>query len=219
MADLFPKRDAKSASSATQQFVEIAEVKDGVVMIKGGGGLRMLLQVSSINFALKSTEEQTAIIAQFQDFLNSLDFSLQIFINSRKLDIEPYLLFLSKIIEQQKNELLKIQTQEYIDFIRTMVASQSIMNKKFFVVIPYDRVMVGGKQFGMGDSSAANSFNRDKNQLLQRVDHVMLGLRRIGVKSELVDSESALNLFAQLYHPSVEIKSLNLPTQGLANFS
>lgn len=217
MANPFQKNSAKDASSATQQFVEISEIKDGVVMLKNGG-LRMLLQANSINFALKSSEEQTAIIAQFQDFLNSLDFSIQIFINSRKLDIEPYLVFLSKITEQQKNELLRIQTQEYIDFIRAMVGSQSIMNKKFFAVIPYDRVIVAGKQFG-GSGDAAHSFARDKNQLLQRVDHVMLGLRRIGIKSELVDSESALNLLAQLYHPSMEIKSLTLPTQGMASFS
>lgn len=218
MADLFPKRDIKSSSSATQQFVEIAEVKDGVIVLKNGG-LRMLIQAHSINFALKSTEEQTAIISQFQDFLNSLDFSIQVFINSRKLDIEPYLTFLNLASQEQKNELLKIQIQEYIDFIRAMVNSQNIMSKRFIVVVSYERTLIGTASTNKINSSNLNSFTRDRNQLLQRVDHVMLGLRRLGIKSELFDGESALNLFAQLYHPSIQIKDMTLPTQGLTNFS
>jgi len=215
MIDLFGKKDVQKEAGATQQFVEVKEIREGVVILKSGG-LRMLVGVSSINFALKGADEQTAIITQFQEFLNSLDFSIQIAINSRKLDIEPYLNLLNQIAGQQTNELLKIQTQEYIEFIRTMVQSQNIMSKSFYVVTPYDRPVVS-KQMGEGDVEA--SFLKDRNQLLQRANHVMLGLRRVGLKTWLLESQDALNLMAQLYHPSVQMKELNLPTAGLVNYS
>lgn len=216
MIDLFGKQDAKKDSTATQKFVEVKEIREGVVILKSGG-MRMLLEVSSINFALKSTDEQTAIIIQFQDFLNSLDFSIQIVINSRKLDIEPYLNILTQIASKQTNELLRVQTQEYTEFIRNMVASQNIMNKKFYLVIPYERVTIGGKS--LTGKSAQDAFIKDKSQLLQRADHAALGLRRLGLIARLIESEGILNLLTQLYHPTIQIKEMNLPTMGLADYS
>ncbi|RJQ13526.1 hypothetical protein C4553_03195 [Candidatus Parcubacteria bacterium] len=216
MVDLFGKQNVQKSAGPTQQFVEVKEIREGVIIIKNGG-LRMLLEASSINFALKSSDEQTATILQFQDFLNSLDFSLQISALSRKLDIEPYLKLLDVIAKQQTNELLKTQTQEYIEFIRTMVQGQNIMNKRFFIVVPYERTVVGGKT--VGSSASEDAFLREKNQLLQRVDHVALGLKRIGVKTRLLDSEEALNLLSQLYHPSLQIKEQTLPTSGLAGYA
>ena len=215
MIDLFGKQDAQKSSTATQQFVEVKEIKEGVVILKSGG-MRMLLEVSSINFALKSTDEQTAIVVQFQDFLNSLDFSIQIVINSRKLNIEPYLNLLTQIASKQTNELLRVQTQEYTEFIRNMVATQNIMNKKFYLVIPYERAVIGGKSLTSGNKDA---FQRDKSQLLQRANHAALGLRRFGLIARLLESEDILNLLTQLYHPTIQIKEMNLPTMGLADYS
>jgi len=215
MIDLFGKQDAQKSSTATQQFVEVKEIRDGVVILKSGG-MRMLLEVSSINFALKSTDEQTAIVVQFQDFLNSLDFSIQIVINSRKLDIEPYLNLLTQIASKQTNELLRVQTQEYTEFIRNMVAGQNIMSKKFYLVIPYERAVIGAKSLTSGNKDV---FQRDKSQLLQRANHSALGLRRFGLIARLIGSEEILNLLTQLYHPTIQIKEMNLPTTGLANYS
>src|SRR3989344_4104533 len=101
----------------TQSFVPIREVRDGIVILKDGG-LRSLLLGSSINLALKSADEQTAVLAQFQNFLNSLDFTLQFFIESRQLDIRPYIATLEERSTVQTEDLLKIQIQEYIAFIR-----------------------------------------------------------------------------------------------------
>src|SRR3989344_5684854 len=111
-----------SSSQATQEFVPIKEVRNGVVVLKSGG-MRAVLMVSSINFALKSEDEQKSIIFQFQNFLNSLDFPLQIFIQSRKLDIRPYIAILEDRYKEQTSDLLKIQTREYIEFIRTFTDS------------------------------------------------------------------------------------------------
>src|SRR6185369_3658024 len=109
---------------------------------------------SSLNFALKSDEERNAIILQFQDFLNSLDFSVQIFIQSRRLDIRPYIALLEEQYKEQINDLMKIQTREYIEFIKKFTESTNIMTKSFFIVVPYDPALIkvsgniGGKLFG-----------------------------------------------------------------------
>jgi hypothetical protein len=112
----------------TQEFVPIKEVRDGVVVLKDGG-LRAVLMASSINLSLKSADEQEAILLQFQNFLNSLDFSTQILVQSRRLDIRPYLLQLDNRLKEQLEPLLKVQTKEYIDFIRGFTVKGSNISK------------------------------------------------------------------------------------------
>jgi type IV secretory pathway VirB4 component len=123
-------------AKTTQEFVPIQEIRDGVVILKDGS-MRAIILASSLNFALKSGDEQNAIISQFQNFLNSLDFSVQIFIQSKKLDIRPYIALLEERYKEQLTELMKIQTREYIEFIRTFVENSNIMTKGFFIVILY----------------------------------------------------------------------------------
>ncbi len=223
---LFGKNNAapsKPESGATQQFVDVKEIREGIVIMKDGS-LRALIEVSSINFALKGTDEQAAIILQFQEFLNSLDFSIQITINSRKLDINPYLNFLEQLAVGQTNELLKVQTEEYLNFIRGMVEMQNIMSKKFYLIVPLFRPMASVASAIPGRSAALRQENseeyfKSKNQLLQRVDHVIIGIRRLGLKTRLIDSEEILGLLVQLYNPTAQLKDLNLPTNGLVNYS
>ena len=123
---------AEKKQSTTQDFVPLEEVRDGIVVLKDGG-LRGVLMVSSLNIALKSQDEQSAILFQFQNFLNSLDFSVQLFIQSRELDIRPYIALLEERFIAQTSELMKIQVREYIDFIKTFTEGASIMTKNFFV--------------------------------------------------------------------------------------
>ena len=122
------------ASKATQEFVPIKEVLDGVLVLKDNA-LRAILLASSLNFSLKSDMERNAIILQFQDFLNSLDFSVQISIQSRRLDIRPYIALLEEQYKEQVNDLMKIQTREYIEFIKKFTETTNIMTKNFFIVI------------------------------------------------------------------------------------
>jgi type IV secretory pathway VirB4 component len=123
-------------SNATQEFVPIKDVRDGTITLKDGS-LRAIVLASSVNFSLKSDDERNAIIIQFQDFLNSLDFSVQISIQSRRLNILPYIALLEERYKEQLNDLMKIQTREYIDFIKKFTETTNIMRKSFFVVVPY----------------------------------------------------------------------------------
>lgn len=199
------------AASATQSFVPLKEVRDGIAILRDGS-LRSILMVSSINFALKSHDEQTAILAQFQSFLNTLDFTVQISIESRRLNINPYLELLHSKEEKQENDLMKIQLREYIEFIRTFTTEVDIMVKSFFVVVPYSPVAVNieksinsmlSKQ-KTPTVSAEMRFEENRTQLEQRVGVVENGLSRIGVRSIPLGSDEIVELFYHLFNPGEE---------------
>jgi hypothetical protein len=170
---------------ATQDFVPLKEVRDGYAIMKDGS-MRAMILTSSLNFALKSADEQNAILFQFQDLLNSLDFSIQIFIESRKLDIRPYLALLDGRLKEQPSDLLKIQTQEYINFIKNFTETTNIMQKSFFIVIPYSpSVMNKGnplagilkkKTSEEKDLKDDELFEENRAQLEERVSVVEQGL-------------------------------------------
>ncbi len=132
-------------SQSSQKFVPVKEVRDGVLIMKDGS-MRLVLMASSLNFALKSEQEQGAILAQFQNFLNSLDYSLQILVQSRRLDIRPYLATLESRFKTEMNDLMRIQIQEYIDFVRSVTEQTNIMTKMFFIVVPYTPKSVFSQQ-------------------------------------------------------------------------
>jgi hypothetical protein len=119
------------ATPASQDFVTIKDIKDGVLILKNGQMCSILL-ASSVNFALKSSDEQQAILLQFQSFLNTLDFTLQIYVQSRKLNIEPYLALLATREPLQDSDLMRIQLREYMDFIRKFTKEVDVMSKSFF---------------------------------------------------------------------------------------
>ena len=164
--------------------------------------------VSSLNFALKSDDEQQAIIYQFQNFLNSLDFPLEIVVQSRVLNITGYLDKLKHLEEKQKNELLKIQTAEYQKFIRELIVGGSIMSKNFFVVVPFALIDIpglkGGGLFKKPEAEGApteDQFQRAKSQLWQRMEFVALGLRRCGLQCIPLNTPELIELFWGLHHP------------------
>ena len=131
----------RSKSKSSQDFVPVKEIREGITILKDGS-MQMILAASSLNFALKSHDEQTAILLQYQAFLNSLDFTMQILIESKKLDIKPYLATVDERIAAQTEDLLKIQTREYKEFIRKFTETVNIMSKSFFVVVPYNPPMM-----------------------------------------------------------------------------
>jgi hypothetical protein len=194
--------------SATQDFVPVHEIKDGVAILDSGQ-LCIVLLASSINFALKSSTEQEAILSQFQAFLNTLDFSLQIYVQSRKLDIRPYLDMLRERETSQYNDLMKIQLREYIEFIRSFTEEVDIMTKNFFVVIPYIPISVdlkGGisgllssKKKKPGEDAA--KFKEDRSQLEQRVAIVEQGLARLGIRTIPLGTDELVELFYHIFNP------------------
>ena len=189
---------------STQDFLEFDQIKDGVIILKNKG-LRIVLMVSSLNFALKSTEEQNAILYQFQNFLNSLDFSCQILVQSRRLNITGYLEKLSEIEKKEKNELLKIQIIDYRKFIEQITKGGSIMQKTFYVIVPFSTIKasITAKKGGLPKISALTEevFQRSKTQLLQRVEFVALGLSASGLQSVPLTTLELGELFWSLYHP------------------
>jgi len=163
--------------------------------------------VSSLNFALKSEEEQNAIVYQFQNFLNSLDFSLEIVVQSRRLNITGYLDKLKELERKQENELLKTQTAGYQKFIRDLIAGGGIMSKSFFVVVPFTLVEIPGMKEMMGllkkqpPPLSEERFQQCKSQLWQRMEFVALGLRRCGLQCVPLNTSELIELFWSLYHP------------------
>ena len=192
----------------TQQFLEIDQVREGVLILKNKA-LRGVLMVSSLNFALKSEDEQNAIIYQFQSFLNSLDFSCQIVVQSRKLNITGYLEKLKELEETQENELLKMQTAEYREFIQGLVETGAILAKTFFVVVPYTLWEAEGLPFTGKKllkrpkipTLTEEAFQRCKSQLWQRMEFVALGLRRCGLQAVPLTTPELIELFWSLHHP------------------
>ncbi len=205
-------------SKTTQDFVPIKEIRDGVIVLKSGG-MRSIILASSLNFALKSQDEQGSILMQFQNFVNSLDFSIQIMIQSKKLDIRPYLALLEGRYKEQATELMKIQVREYIEFIRTFVESTNIMSKSFFVVIPYDPpILVGGKNLLSGmmpkKKGAVQDFDAQfqeyRSQLEQRVAVVEQGLVRCGIRSAELGTEEVVELYYKLFNPGDTEKPIQI---------
>ncbi|HEY4507385.1 MAG TPA: TraC family protein [Candidatus Paceibacterota bacterium] len=191
---------AKSAKP-TQDIVPIKEVRDGIVVLKDGG-YRAILITSAVNFALKSADEQQGIVMQFQSFLNSINFPVQIFVQSRRLDIRPYVATLEAREREQTNDLMKIQIREYANFIRRFTERNSIMSKSFFVVVPYLPAVTGVPGIGRGAAGTeAERFEEHRTQLEQRVGVVQSGLSRCGVRAAQLGTEEVIELFYRLFNP------------------
>jgi len=195
-------------AGATQQFVPVKEIRNGVIVLKDGG-YRGILICSSVNFGLKSTDEQHAIIIGFQNFLNTLDFSIQIVVNSRKMDLRPYLALLGGKAQEQKTELLRIQLREYVEFIRSFSDQANIMTKSFYVVVPYaphistTNAMSFFRRENASEKSAAaaTSFEEDRLQLEQRLALVVSGLSNAGVRAVPLGTEEVIELLYRSFNP------------------
>lgn len=210
-----------SATNATQEFVPIKEVRDGVLMLKDGG-MRAILLCSSVNFSLKSEDERNAILLQFQDFLNSLDFSIEILVQSRKLDIRPYIALLEEQEGKQTNNLMKIQVREYIQFIKSFTESTNIMTKNFFIVVPYSASMISGSSasgvlssLGFGkkvtkQETSDSNFDENRSQLEERLSVVEQGLIRTGIRVARLGTEEVIELFYKAFNPGETEKPLKV---------
>lgn len=213
----------RASAKSTQEFVPVKEVRDGVIVLKEGS-LRAVLLASSLNFALKSEDEQTAFIVQFQNFLNSLDFSVQIFVQSRMLDIRPYVATLETAYKGQLDDLMRVQIREYIDFVKSFTEAANIMTKNFFVVVPYaphiSLTKKGGPlsmlPFGKKKADAGEvnrTFEEEVSQLEQRISIVQQGLIRTGVRTIQLGTEEAVELLYKMFNPGEEGKPMPLSQQ------
>ncbi len=202
---------AKTKGKPAQDLIQISEIRDGVLILMDGT-MRAILLVSSINFALKSEDEQNAIIYAYQDFINSLDFGVQITVSSRKLDITPYLEEVKELRDKQLNELLRLQMNEYINFVGELVKESNIMTKSFFISVPFsvtqnrkqgffERIFKGVRSASGKHSMDDEEFEHNKSQLFQRVEQIALGLRGLGLRVIPLQTQELLELFYNLYNP------------------
>lgn len=195
---------------STQQYLDIAEIKSDTVVLRDGT-MRAVLLASSINFALKSEDEQNAVIESYIRFLNNLTFSLQIVVQSRELNVSSYLEYLKQKEKEQTNRLLKMQTSDYIDYIQELTSIGKIMNKRFYVVVPYSPLSDKHKGF-FGQLTEAlkpataiklkdKIFSKYKEMLDRRVDSVTGSLETMGVKAARLDTQGLIELYYNTYNP------------------
>lgn len=202
-------------SQSAQTFVPVKEVRDGIVILKDGS-MRMVLIASSVNFALKSTDEQAALLTQFQSFLNSLEYSTQILIQSRRLDITPYIKLLQARLKEQLSDLMRIQINEYIEFVKSFTDSANIMTKNFFIVVPYAPSAslaesassifstISGKKPEKKTKSAVDieAFEEARSQLEQRANVVRQGLARTGIRAVPLGTDEVIELYYKIFNPA-----------------
>lgn len=197
-------------SQSTQLFLDIAEIKNDTVILKDGS-LRSVLMISSINFALKSEEEQEALVSSYVTFLNYLDFPIQIVIQSRKLDIEGYLKRIEAAEKTLTNDLLKRQIVNYKTYVKDMVELRNIMTKYFFIVVPFSSIeqKTGGFWSRLGAvftpskviQMKQDKFEKYSQEMEQRVNHVIMNISSLGLTTVRLDTQGLIELYYNVYNP------------------
>lgn len=210
----FFKTKAQHSAKSTQAYLDIAAIKDGVVILKSGG-LRAILEVTSVNFALKSSDEQEDIVLRYQGFLNSLHFPLQITMQSRKLDLTDYIAKLKARAEAEANESIRTQTTAYVAFMERLLTVVNIMDKRFFVVIPFDPPALANR--GLLDrvlhpvaevttSMTEKEFGEFSDQLGERVGLIESGLSSMGLRTGRLNTRSLIELYYLTYNPEEAVR-------------
>ncbi len=207
------KSSSKNKFASTQMYLKVSEIHDDTVVLKNGG-IRAVLKTSSLNLNLKSEEEQNAVIYSYQNFLNALEFPIQIVVRSKKLDLEHYIEKMKKIGVAQKNPLLQKQTFDYVDYISRLVEYADIMAKEFYVIVPQDPITEENRGFVKSfleaifpeDSAGKiqtrhHQFDGLKKKLSQRVNIIRSGLENCGLQVEVLNTEKLINLFYESYNP------------------
>ncbi len=212
-------------AASTQRFLDIAEIRDDIVVMKDGT-MRAVLIVSSVNFSLKSEDEQEAMIMAYMSFLNTLEEPIQIVIQSRKLNIDDYMNRLKAQESQLTNELLKTQIGDYRQFVGELVELGEIMQKKFFVVVPYNPASAVRKGFFSRLSETLSPlvsvrlreerFRERKKELMVRLDSVRASLNSMGIQSAILDTQTLIELYYASYNPALsQVQKLGAATDKL----
>lgn len=196
---------------STQSNIPIAGMKDGVIILKTGH-YRMVLEITAINFDLKSEQEKNSIIFQYQSFLNSLHFPIEIVVKSNKLDLSPYLKKIESLVPKQSNDLLRIQTQDYVDFVGQLINLANIMKKRFYVVVGYQPITMNtgiiDKLFKRNQDVSHikisdTDFEHYSKELRQKAQTVAQGLGGMGLHCRQLNTQEIIEVFYEIYNPEV----------------
>lgn len=206
------KLNAKQVAASTQKYLDIAEIRDDLVVLNDGT-VRGVLLVASINFDLKSEDEQRAIIGNYVNFLNTLDYPLQVIIQSRPLNIDDYIARLQKMEREQTNELLRMQTADYRGFVEELLTLEKIMSKKFYVVVPYSplsdkRINFKSRFASVFSPAKIVSLSRKRleefsEQLEKRCNFIGAGLGSLGLRSQRLSTQALIELYYNSYNPEL----------------
>lgn len=217
---------------SSQSLISLQQIRKGVIILKSGS-LRSVLEVSGINFDLKSEEEQSSVLVSWRNLINNLDFPLQVVAHSRRVNIETYLSFLQERIGKETNNLLKLQGEDYYTFIKGLVTGNNIMKKKFYVIVPYDPIMIKPKTalsqiseaykallnlkhqaFSTTIPLSDENFNQHYQQLIIRQNNIITNLTRMGLQSRALTTKELIELFFNSYNPEAfERESINIPAE------
>ncbi len=217
---------------SSQSLISLQQIRKGVIILKNGS-LRSVLEVSGINFDLKSEEEQSSVLMSWRNLINNLDFPLQVVAHSRRVNIESYLNFLRERIDQETNNLLKLQGEDYYTFIKGLVTGNNIMKKKFYVIVPYDPIMfkprtalsqileaykallnLRHQAFSATIPLSDENFNQHYQQLIIRQNNIITNLTRMGLQSRPLTTKELIELFFNSYNPEAfERESINIPEE------
>ncbi len=208
------RTSAKHAVHSTQAYLDIAAIKDGVVILRNGG-LRAILEVTSVNFALKSPQEQDDIVFRYQGFLNALHYPLQIVMQSRRLDLAGYLGKLRVRAEGETNESIRTQTASYIAFMEKLLSVVNIMSKRFYVIVPYDPPTLLSRSLldtflhpvkQVTVTMTEQEFSSFRRELDERVGIIASGLGSIGLSSGRLDTQQLIELYYATFNPEEAVK-------------
>lgn len=193
----------------SRDFIKVQQIREGALVLKNGG-LRAVLLVSSMNFDLKSDSEKEGIIAAYQDFLNSLDYPLQILVNSREINLDEYLADLEERYKKQDNELLKLQIGEYVNFVNSLIQVSNVVAKNFYVVVPYapGESQAKGLLRAVDITYGQKEFEEYKNQLWQRVKQVRVGLIALGLRAEALNTRELIEFLYNFYNPERKARKI-----------
>jgi len=195
------KKPTAPIKSTTQEFIEIRKIVDDIVLLKDGS-CSLIIETSAINFSLLSEEEQNSLVFAFGSLLNSLSFAIQIAIISSKMNISDYLDYLEKALQRQSQPEVKDWLLKYIEFIKSIVTQNSVLKKRFFIIIPFSTLEMGVKGAAPSTYSVDYLLQRAKTALYPKRDHILRLLARVGLRSQVLTKTELVNFFYNLYNPS-----------------
>lgn len=203
------KNSAPKFSASTQKFTEIRDIKDDIVLLKGGNSC-IVIEVTSVNFTLLSPEEQDAKISAYASLLNSLSFPVQIVIRSKQIDIEPYLASLEYQVSQTQNSKLAGSIRRYKDFVSNLVKTTTVLDKKFYLIISYSSLEGTIKTAGsiaIKEPDLAEFFTQAKTALHTKLSSLLPEIDRLGLKTTVLQKEDLVHMFHDIYNPGQSFSS------------
>lgn len=195
------KKPTAPIKSTTQEFIEVRRIEDDVVLLKDGSCC-MVIETSAVNFSLLSEEEQNSLVFAFGSLLNSLSFAIQIVIFSSRMNISDYLDFLEKNLQKQAQQAIKDWLLKYIEFIKSIVTQNSVLKKRFFIIIPFSTLEMGIKGAAPSTYSADYVLQRAKTAIFPKKDHILRLLARVGLRAQILSKTELVNFYYNLYNPS-----------------